>query len=196
MDFNESDENTEPNIPPKKKIRLNTRRPQKFTDAWLNEADFKSWLKRDPDNPYKGKCRHCNVNFTVEIAVIRNHAKSRTHQTKIGSVSKQPSLNTFVQQAQNDDTSAGTSVKRAEIKMSAFMVNHNISYRVMDHLSSLIKDCFPDSKILQNLQLKSTKTKAIVKNVLGESQKASLSKKLKKKRSSVYLSMNPPMFQP
>ena len=35
--------------------------------------------------------------------------------------------------------------KKAEIKVAAFIVEHNIPFQVMDHLSHLLSSAFPDS---------------------------------------------------
>ncbi|XP_043271187.1 uncharacterized protein [Venturia canescens] len=159
-----------------KKARTNIvkrRRPQKFRDIWLLESDFKNWLTRDLDSKYKAKCTLCKTSLTSEIAVIRNHAKTRSHMLKIESISKnnQQTIDTFVGQNKITENSISTSVKRAEIKLCGFMVDHNIPFRV----------------ILKDLQLKSTKATAIVKNVLGESQKEILTKKLQSTKFSILI---------
>ena len=38
-------------------------------------------------------------------------------------------------------------VKTAEIKMATFVAEHNLPFTVMDHLSDLVKEAFPDSTI-------------------------------------------------
>ena len=59
-------------------------------------------------------------------------------------------------------------VKRAEIKMAAFIVEHNLPFRVMDHLSGLVSTAFPDSKIAAKFCSKRTKTRSIIKNVMAK----------------------------
>ena len=59
-------------------------------------------------------------------------------------------------------------IKIAEIKLPAFVVEHNLSFQVMDHLSDLVKEIFPDSNLLAcNFKSKHTKTRSIIKNVLA-----------------------------
>lgn len=164
---------------PKKKIRVNTKTPQKFRDCWLKEADFRQWLIPDPGNIHKAKCKLCNTSFTAQIVVIRNHAKSNA-RLKFKSSTRQEKIDSFVHQHASTSSSIDNSVKRAEIKLCGFMVEHNLSFRVMDHMTDLLKSCFRVSKISENVQLKSTKTAAVIKNVLGESQKENLCDKLKK----------------
>lgn len=38
-------------------------------------------------------------------------------------------------------------IQRAEIKISEFIAEHNISFLAGDHLSEMIKECFPNSEI-------------------------------------------------
>ena len=38
-------------------------------------------------------------------------------------------------------------VKQAEVQVSAFLVEHNLPFQVLDHLSDLVSKAFPDSKI-------------------------------------------------
>ncbi|KAJ8970974.1 hypothetical protein NQ314_000948 [Rhamnusium bicolor] len=87
----------------------------------------------------------------------------------------------------SEKPSISLSAKRAEIKTCAFMVEHNLSFSVMHHFVDLLKDCYPDSKILQEVQLKPTKAKALVKNVIAESQTITLCEKLKNVMFSILI---------
>ncbi|CAH1109909.1 unnamed protein product [Psylliodes chrysocephalus] len=51
----------------------------------------------------------------------------------------------------------------------AFIAEHNLLYRVAEHLPSLISKICTDSEIAKNIQCGRTKTTAIVKNVIGQS---------------------------
>lgn len=76
-------------------------------------------------------------------------------------------------------------VKSSKIKIAAFIAEHNISFLTMDHFSDLLKTCFPDSDIAQNINLKRTKTTSVIKNVIGKSQKEYLVDCLKKTKLSI-----------
>ncbi|CAH1099852.1 unnamed protein product [Psylliodes chrysocephalus] len=65
------------------------------------------------------------------------------------------------------ETSLQTQSKIAEIKITGFLTEHNISFNSADHLTSLIKSYFPDSKIAQGMSLGRTKAAQISKNVIG-----------------------------
>ena len=55
-------------------------------------------------------------------------------------------------------------VKIAEMKVATFIVEHNISFQAMDHLSDLLTNI---SKIASQFQCKHTKIRSIIKNVLA-----------------------------
>lgn len=75
--------------------------------------------------------------------------------------------------------------QKAEILLCGFLASHNIPFSVMDHLSEVLKKCFIDSKIAETIKLKRSKATAIVKNVIGETQKERLIKKLKMNEFSI-----------
>lgn len=64
---------------------------------------------------------------------------------------KQKPISSFVQTDKN--TELKLQVQRAEIKLSAFMSEHNVSFLAADHLPELLKNCFPDSEIVKGLIL-------------------------------------------
>ena len=67
--------------------------------------------------------------------------------------------------------------KKAELKICCFfLAEHNIPFRVMDHLSPLICETFHDSAIAEEFSCKRTKTAALTYNVLAKSFKSSLQK--------------------
>ena len=47
---------------------------------------------------------------------------------------------------------------RAEVKMTNFMVEHNIPFATTDHLSLLLGNIFPDSQIAKGFSSARTKT--------------------------------------
>lgn len=53
-----------------------------------------------------------------------------------------------------------------------------MSFRALDHLTPLIKEYIIDSEIVRRMHLKSTKGTAVIKNVIGLSEKEHLRNKL------------------
>lgn len=58
-------------------------------------------------------------------------------------------------------------VKKAEIKISAFFAEHNISFQLIDHLIPVLKEDFLDSKICSGLELHKTKCTSIINNIIA-----------------------------
>lgn len=123
------------------------------------------------------------MSFTVELTVIKNHIKSQSHQRQ--PLEHQPKINSFLQTPEVNTISEASC--KFEIKLCAFLVDHNLSFRILDHLTPLIKECVPDSAIVKSVQLKSTKGAVIIKNVIGESEKEQLQNKLKSSLFSVLI---------
>ncbi|KAG5895140.1 hypothetical protein JTB14_008574 [Gonioctena quinquepunctata] len=65
------------------------------------------------------------------------------------------------------NSSVSDRMKEAEIKIVSVLMEHNVPFLVMDHLSDVIKDTFPDSEIARQFSCKRTKSSAIAYNVLG-----------------------------
>ena len=78
-------------------------------------------------------------------------------------------------------------VKSAEIKMAAFIAEHNLPFSVMNHLSDLVKELFPDSAIVSKFSSKHKKTRCIVTNVLAKEFKTSIIETLKKIKFSIII---------
>lgn len=160
---------------------------QKFRNSWLTQKDFKLWLTKISDDPYKARCKLCNTIFTVELTVIKNHLKAQSHQRKSIQASQQKIRN-FLNDSTNTDVSKiKEATKRFEIKLCAFIAEHNISLKILDHLTPLIQNSVTDSDIVKNMQLKSTKGIAIIKNVLGSTEKRRLQIKLKHNPFSILI---------
>lgn len=121
-----------------------------------------------------------------EIGVLKNHCKGKKHiQIIQGSSSKPLSFISFTTKEKSPDLKKQKLVSIAEIKLAGYIVEHNIPFLGADHLSDLMKEIFPDSEIAKSINIKRTKTTAIVKNVIGVSQKTELATKLRKQKCSI-----------
>lgn len=117
--------------------------------------------------------------------VLINHSKGKNHiQIMQDASSKQPSITLFTK---SPGLKKQQLVSIAETKLAAYFAEHNIPFLGADHLSDLIKEIFPDSEIAKCINVKRTKTTAIVKNVIGVSQKNKLATKLKKQKFSLLM---------
>ena len=69
--------------------------------------------------------------------------------------------------------------------MAAFFAEHNVSLHIIDHLTPLLIEIFPDSKIDKDINFGRTKCTSIIKNVLTHIQDEDLNKYLQKTNFSL-----------
>ena len=77
------------------------------------------------------------------------------------------------------DHTMARNVRDAELRMAAFLSEHDLSFNLMNHLSDLLPILCPDSRIAAHFKCKRTKMKCIVKNALGSHFHKKLIEKLK-----------------
>ncbi|CAH1736808.1 unnamed protein product [Aphis gossypii] len=169
---------------PPRKLRKIQHRAQKFRKEWCSLPDFKDWLIPDENDIFKAKCSLCKSSMVAELSNIKNHGKGIKHKQIVtaGTV-KQTSISNFLQT--DKKLKLKTQIQRAEIKIAAFISEHNIAFLAADHLPGLLQECFPDSEIAKGISTKRTKTTAIIKNVIGSSAKEELVDSLKNNKFSV-----------
>lgn len=73
----------------------------------------------------------------------------------------------------------------AEVKLAAYFAEHNIAFNAADHLGKVLKECFPDSKILKETYISRKETAKIIYKGVGPGHKAELAAKLKSSKFSV-----------
>ena len=60
--------------------------------------------------------------------------------------------------------------KEAEIKISLSLSEHNIAFLSVDHLTKLMKNCFFDSSVAQNISLERMNSTKIINNAVRKEQ--------------------------
>lgn len=175
----ESDSDSDKNVTPKKKrqirgeLKYSKHRKQSYSKLWELNPKYKHWLKPIKGSPFNAICSYCNVTLASEISSLNKHLHSIKHVTNSKSIKNTPTITSNFKKS--EQSPLDEKVKLAEIKLYCwFIAEHNISFLTMDHLSDLLKNCFSDSEITQNINLKRTKTTCIVKNVIGKVHKENL----------------------
>lgn len=91
-------------------------------------------------------CTHCSSDFGIGHGGsndIQVHLKSVKHRTAAAEASSNSRSHDIAQFFVAKDNS----VTNAEVKFTQFLIEHNIAFSAADHLSQLVKNAFPDSKI-------------------------------------------------
>uniref|UniRef100_H2ZRS9 DUF4371 domain-containing protein n=1 Tax=Latimeria chalumnae TaxID=7897 RepID=H2ZRS9_LATCH len=160
-----------------------------YRKEWEADPLFSGWLQPVSGNTGKARCRCCNIQFTAEHTVLKNHAKLNKHQENSKCLAPtQKSIMQCMQVKPNPEKlKLETGIKTAELKLAGFLAEHNIAMRAADHLTDVLKDIFKDSNIAQNLSFGRTKATAISKNIIGSCYFEELSEILKRKKFSVLI---------
>jgi len=135
---------------------------------------FKKWLNPVKNDVIKAYCSFCKVHMISELSTIKKHANTSKHKGNFISMTGSKSITSSFPKIDETAIRKNNAVKVAEIKLCDFLSEHKISFLAVDHLSQLLKECFVDSEIAKNINLKRTKATNIVKNVIGKCYKEEL----------------------
>lgn len=116
---------------------------------------------------------------------MKAHLKSSKHKEKSQGKLSTKKIDTFFKVSKDDEFEV--QVHKAELQICAFLAEHNIPFRTVDHLVEIYSRAFPDSQIAKKIKLKRSKATGVVINVIGESEKQDLTKKLRLKKFSLLI---------
>nr|XP_033330914.1 uncharacterized protein LOC117222954 [Megalopta genalis] len=133
---------------------------QTFRDKWLEDPTFSAWLAKS-DNVLHAWCRACKKNLKAKKSNLDLHSTSQMHIL---------SMQSLGEMGTNGSTIGGfeSQVKRAEIRYTLDVVDHNLSFYSRGHFIGMAKEVTPDNVVLQHCTLKRSKMAMIVKNVLSK----------------------------
>jgi hypothetical protein len=172
MDEDSSDSNSESDphcsqeIPTNAKKRKRSKQVQSFVDEWLNDKQLKEWIskrvgKENKPQPY---CKICQRFVTCSKTGLKRHSTSNLHQkiAKDTSVVGTGTLTSyFTKSATRDETSS------MEIKLCAFIAEHNLPISLSDDLLALLRSMFPLNATLKNVTLGKQKATNVIRQVIG-----------------------------
>ncbi|XP_049294154.1 uncharacterized protein LOC125769464 [Anopheles funestus] len=134
---------------------------QKYSIHWEQKL---SWITKSDKGKTFAYCKICDqhVRSTGGFTDLKRHEKTTKHvinSGKLKSTGSSTGINTFM--SRNDKA------MNAELQISAWGAEHNISARNLEGFVELSKRIFKDSSTAQNLRLGRTKIQAIQTNVIG-----------------------------
>ena len=162
----------------------------KFKNDWVEK--YGNEIRRIPSNIYAFFCVICDKAVSCEHmgeSDVTRHTQSAMHRKnkqarKESHNLKQVSVRKMVH-SDNELSLHEFKVRRAEVKFSMFIAEHHIPIAVMDHLSPLVAQCFPDSKIASSFASRRTKTSCIISDAVAPSLLQTVTDKLKSKPFSL-----------
>lgn len=151
---------------------------QHFRSTWKLDYD---WLKNKEFSDKTGSfCTVCQHGIEGSKYHLDRHASTLAHKRNYQKVKGVPKIKSCIEK---DKTSP------VENKIVMFLVQHNISFNSLDHLTKLIKSVAIKENLSEINKLKCSRTKAtkIVVDRFGPKQQAGLVEKLKKVKFSILI---------
>ena len=122
----------------------------------------------------------CSKDINIEHqgrAGITRHINGNAHKKAQEAKRKQPGIYSIFLKP---SIPLESQVRRAEVKVTGFIAEHNIPLAVADHLGPLFKDIFHDSKIAENYACGKTKTTCILNRAIKPELQKNLINQMKK----------------
>ena len=110
---------------------------------------------------------------SVVEAVTRRYLTKKRQQREIDTA--------FYKRDQPLDVAA----RKAEVKITGFLAEHNLPIAVADHIGPLLKDIFPDSKIASAYACGRTKSTCILNHAIKPDLQAKLTDRMRESFSSI-----------
>ena len=156
----------------------------KFNPKWKEKYNCE--VREVPNNVYAFYCVVCEKSVSCEHmgeADVSRHMKGLAHnrnrEAKKASSSLRQMSVTSLMLSENELAPMEYKARQAEDKFSMFIAEHHIPIAVIVHLSPLIQQCFPDSKIAASFSCRRTKTSCIINDAIAPSLLLSVLDQLK-----------------
>lgn len=176
----ESGKRKQSNEPIQSRKKCYTRYTQKYNVEW--EKDY-PWISRSLRDHVHFYCKCCRNNYLGGITEINRHQLTVKHKQNASSVKKQPDI----AKSFKKEDSLDNKIRAAEIRIAAFITEHNLPVATVDHLVKLIKEIGKYPEVIKGLTCGRTKCTSIIKNVTGSFNKKTICDILKEKKFSIII---------
>lgn len=156
----------------------------KFQMKWLNDKRFSPWIIQSKKCVNKPYCTACELELSGSVTLLERHVITEKHKKNVLSKSQSKKVTSFFQP---NASRFDRQVAAAELKMCAFVAEHNLPTSIMDHLPGLVANVSSDSKVAGAVKCGRTKATAIFKNVLGNTMFSDLVLRLKNTKFSLII---------
>ena len=147
--------------------RIKRKRPkhvQAFVDSWLSDKQFEGWLcKRiGRGNTCQPYCKVCDKFLTCSKTGLKRHLATYLHQKRSATTENTSTITSLFTKAATKEQSSSM-----EIKLCAFIAEHNLPISLSDDMLEFLKSLFPLDNILKNVSLGKQKATNVLRQVLG-----------------------------
>ncbi|CAH0562846.1 unnamed protein product [Brassicogethes aeneus] len=140
---------------------MNRKYERAYRLEWEQDPVLSSWISKSKEDPDVAFCKACNTKLVSRLSALKEHAITKKHVKNMIGYSGQSSVQRFFK-----DSPIEVEVKKAELNMCALLVEHNLPFRLMDHMSEIISKCFSNPEVAKLFSCKRTKAAALTYNVL------------------------------
>ncbi|KAG5894298.1 hypothetical protein JTB14_007442 [Gonioctena quinquepunctata] len=148
------------NTPPRGKI-LKKNYKHKYRREW---QDTLPWIDKSLKGCNYFLCKVCGKDLQGGLVAAKKHGTTAVHKTKSSAVAHHQRP---ITEMLRNNTTLENKTKELEIRASMFIVEHNIAFNSVDHLTNLLKEAANHPEAVKGMTLKRTKCTAVVKNVTG-----------------------------
>lgn len=183
-------------------------RSTEYNEQWEEEIDpnavpYKMWCKRHTAT--SAWCKLCKKELNIGvmgICAIRQHAIRKNHKKllgeKLGEENEQNIQNEQIvlesNQLEESDDNLDTKISKAEISWSLLCAEHDLSFLVNDHITSMFPKIFSDSAIAAGYKCSNTKMRYIITHGVSLTFKSLLDKKLRETVFSLQIDESNKMY--
>lgn len=111
-------------------------------------------------------CKVCNNTLKGGVPNFKRHENNSLLKNNLEKDKNIPKISKFTKANEQVEKS----VRRAELKLVAFINEHNLPFLLMDHLILLLISIFPDSDVAKKLKCNRTKATKLTKDCLAQEQ--------------------------
>jgi hypothetical protein len=153
----------------------------KYRKEWEQIEEFKGWLGSSKKGNEYFNCKICSDDNKGGLSAVKKHSKTDKHVKNSQSIKSSRDLKEVFSKPNKLENQA----KEGEIRIAAFIAEHNISFNTADHLMELIKSVCNDSEIAKKMSCDHTKCTALINNAIGKSNFEELILKMKTNKFSI-----------
>jgi hypothetical protein len=138
----------------------------RFQVDWLDNPEFKDWIKEISSDSHKARCSVCHCSFTLSNMgrrALRSHAKGQEHQRRIKALKQSFSIKCFTNTTAVPLKNAGVNQPAVEENRVAYPAAPGFSVPTSASIPHALPDCIPSPSTPRGLQsfiIKDNVTKA------------------------------------
>ena len=148
------------------------KRQKKFSQDWLEDEEFKSWLKAVPGDELKYRCSICRKTNSLSSSgrgALTDHARGGKHIEAVKKIANffQPSPAAQQRKLDQLETLSEEEKVKAQILWLMKSINSGFSNNATDDVGDVLRRMDPNSKVLAAFNMKKTKAAYIINHGLA-----------------------------